>query len=164
MEHALYASQEKTMHLKFQCALSPDDDVLVETLLGIVRQLESQLGAQHPTTEKLGPQHLQQRPEGSVHSEDLEPSSKIKNRADLPKQKAQNYRTMLCHQELIRGKNEKWRQGKPGHCNQHQNVSLQLTSQPAGSYILITESRPEPKTFLYDAFDRNWVNSRFGSF
>lgn len=29
------------MHLKFQCALSPDDDILVEALFGIVRQFES---------------------------------------------------------------------------------------------------------------------------
>lgn len=29
------------MHLKFQCALSSDDYILVEALFGIVRQLES---------------------------------------------------------------------------------------------------------------------------
>lgn len=39
--HTLYASKAKIVDLKFQCALRPDDDILVETLLGIVRQLES---------------------------------------------------------------------------------------------------------------------------
>lgn len=34
-------SKAKVMHLKFQCALRPDDDILVEALFGIVRQLES---------------------------------------------------------------------------------------------------------------------------
>lgn len=64
-------------HLKLQRTLGAHDDVLVETLLGVVWQLKRELGAQHPRTEELGPQHLKQHPKGSVHPEDR-PSFKIK--------------------------------------------------------------------------------------
>lgn len=73
-------------HLKLKRALGANDDVLVVTLLGVVRQLKRELGAQHPPTEKLGPQHLKHQPNGSVHPEDQEPKAlKKKTGADLPK-------------------------------------------------------------------------------
>lgn len=61
--------EKKATHLKLKCTLCTDDDILVETLLGVVRELKSQLRPQHPPTKKLGPEHLQQHPKGSVHLE-----------------------------------------------------------------------------------------------
>lgn len=61
--------EKKATHLKLKCTLCTDDDILVETLLGVVWELKSQLRPQHPPTKKLGPEHLQQHPKGSVHLE-----------------------------------------------------------------------------------------------
>lgn len=48
----------RVSYLELQGALSPDGDVLVETLLGIIWQLEGELGAPRTTPEQLCTQHL----------------------------------------------------------------------------------------------------------
>lgn len=67
-------------YLELQSALRPNGDILVETLLGVIWQLERELGAPHTAPEQLCTQHLHQHthtePTATEHHGEL-PSDEI---------------------------------------------------------------------------------------